>query len=272
MSNGDLHIDMSVLTHEPAEAYHAKAGEFLSSHLLADFRACPQLYLKRRLRLLPDLDGAAFELGEATHCRILEGKQEFAQRYLVSDGPVNPKTDKPFDKKTNAYRDWLAAQDRLVVAVKDAELIENLCRGVGTNLAAMELLVDGEAEGVVRTEYCGLPCQIRLDWLNPYRGIVDLKTCADLTWFEVDSRRLGYGYQLAFYRAVFAQATGEVVPAYLVAIEKKEPYRCGMWRISEDTLNQYERENAAAIERLKECDRRNEWPTGYEEPRVLELI
>ena len=33
----------------PADEYHAdaQAGRFLSSHLLGDFRSCPQLYRKK---------------------------------------------------------------------------------------------------------------------------------------------------------------------------------------------------------------------------------
>jgi len=42
--------------------------------------------------------------------------------------------------------------------------------GVAWNLKAVDLLLDGQAEGVVRVEYCGVPCQVRIDWLHPLRG------------------------------------------------------------------------------------------------------
>ncbi|MFA6716498.1 MAG: hypothetical protein WCS27_14045 [Victivallaceae bacterium] len=32
---------------EPAEEYHAKRDRFLSSHALADFRNCPELFHKK---------------------------------------------------------------------------------------------------------------------------------------------------------------------------------------------------------------------------------
>ncbi len=41
-----------------------------------------------------------------------------------------------------------------------------------------------------RVDYCDTPCQIRIDWLHPHRSIVDLKTTADLTWFEHEVRHL----------------------------------------------------------------------------------
>ena len=52
---------MSFLIHESAEEYHAKAKHYLSSHQLADFRKCPQLY-----KALPKVPGTGLRasLGE----------------------------------------------------------------------------------------------------------------------------------------------------------------------------------------------------------------
>jgi len=186
MTCGDLHIDLGVLTHEPEDAYHAKAGEYLSSHMLADFRRSPLLYYKRRLGLIDDIDRPAYLLGRACHVRILEGRDRYQQMFAVG-GPINPKTAKPYGANTNAFTEWAAAQGKPVLTAEQAQLIENMAVGVAMNEQAVDLIVDGEAEGVVRAEYCNLPCQIRIDWLNPHRGIVDLKTCDDLTWFEADA-------------------------------------------------------------------------------------
>lgn len=272
MTTAELHIDMSVLTHEPAEAYHARGGEYLGSHALGKFQLCPLLYHKDRLGLITETDRPAYMLGQAAHCRILEGKDEFARRYMVSDGPINKTTGKPFKSDSQAYQNWADAQGKPIISTKNGTLIENLAVGVAMNAQAVDLIVDGVAEGVVRADYCGKPCQIRIDWLNPYRGIVDLKTCDDMTWFEADARRYGYARQLAFYRAVLAERIGELVPVHFIAVEKKEPFRCGVWLISPDTLDHCARENAAAIERLKDCERLGQWPTGYEEVRVFDAI
>ena len=140
------------------------------------------------------------------------------------------------------------------------------------NDEALALLLYGRAEGVVRAEYCNTPCQIRIDWTNPQRGIVDLKTCDDLTWFEADARRYGYHRQMAFYRAVLAQAIGALVPIHLIAVEKREPFRCGVWRVADETLAQAQRENEAAIRRLLACRENDEWPTGYEDIRILDVL
>ncbi len=56
-------IDTDILVSEPAEIYHAKSREFLSSHQLMDFISCPLLYLKKHLGLIEDKDSAACLLG-----------------------------------------------------------------------------------------------------------------------------------------------------------------------------------------------------------------
>ena len=254
---------------EPAEVYHAKAGEYLSSHLLGDFRKCPLLYHRKRCGLLADEDRPAYLVGRAAHTVILEGFEVFHQTYAVG-GPVNPKTGQPFGASTKAWAEWAEAQGKPVLTAEHYNLVMRMAEGVKENAEANGLLAEGVAEGVVRTEYCGVACQIRMDWLNPQRGIVDLKTADDLQWFEADARRYGYSHQLAFYRAVLAQVIGAWKPVYLIAVEKKEPHRCGVWRVSDDTLSIAQQENEAAIRRLRHCEALGNWPSGYEDVRVFE--
>ncbi len=267
----DLTIDLDILDVEPAEEYHAKAREYLSSHQLLDFVKCPLLYRKKALGLIEDQDSPAYLVGRAAHVRILEGRDVYETAFALG-GPINARTNKPFGANTKAFAEWAEAQGRPVLSHDQAELIEQMARGVAMNDEAVDLLLYGRAEGVVRAEYCGTPCQIRIDWVHPHRGIVDFKTCDDLTWFESDARRFGYHRQMGFYQAVLSQVLdGLMVPVHLVAIEKKEPFRCGVWRVSDDTLAIAQRENEAAIRRLQVCQRRDQWPTGYEEIRVLDV-
>lgn len=281
----DSVICLSILKSEPAGQYHAQAGRFLSSHQLLDFMKCPWLHRKKSAGLIRDADSASYLIGRAAHTRILEGSAVYAAEYALG-GPVNEKTGKPYGAGTKAFAEWAAAQGKPVLSHDQDELVEQMAAGVAMNDEAVALLLYGRAEGVARAEYCGTPCQIRIDWTHPHRGIVDLKTCDDLTWFEADARRYGYHRQLAFYRAVLAQAAGAApecpaghsvasggpVPVHLIAVEKKEPFRCGVWRVAEDTLDRAQRENEAAIRRLLACRESGEWPTGYEEIRVLEAM
>ena len=267
----DLHIDTSILIEESSGDYHAKAKYNLSSHQLLDFMRCPLYYHKKKCGIIADSDSAAYVLGRAAHTRILEGRQVYNDEYAL-DWPVNPKTAKPFDGRTNVVKQWKANLTKSAISPKDTAVIEMMAQGVTLNDRAIDLISYGVAEGVVRSDYCGLPSQIRIDWLNPSRGIVDLKTCNDLSFFESDARRFGYANQLAFYQSVLREKIGEYVPVYIVAIEKNEPYRCGVWRLSDQLLTFAREVNEAAIERLKSAQASGHWPTGFEKMRIMESV
>ncbi|MFO8013370.1 MAG: PD-(D/E)XK nuclease-like domain-containing protein [Phycisphaerae bacterium] len=266
----DLHIDLDVFGAETEDEYHGQAGEYLSSHQLLDFMKCPWLFRKKAIGLIEDTDSPAFLLGRAAHSRVLEGRDVYESRFALG-GPINPKTGKPYGPNTKAAREWAEAQGKPVISFDQVDLIEQMATGVAMNDEAVDLLLYGRAEGVVRAEYCHAPCQIRIDWTHPHRGIVDLKTCDALDWFEADARRYRYVYQMAFYQAVLAVAIGEAVPVHIVAVEKREPFRCGVWRVSDDALAIARAENEAAIRRLASCRETDRWPTGYEMVRLLDV-
>ena len=263
--------ELAFVIRETDKEYHAKSMDFLSSHQLGDFRKCPALYRKKKLGLVSEDERPAYLIGLALHTLVLEGRDKFEAEYAVG-GPINPKTGEMYGPTTKAYAEWAAAQGKPVLTLTQFDIVENMADGVRANGIAVDLLSDGIAEGVVRHEYRGVPCQIRMDWFDPHRGILDLKSCDDLTWFEADSRRYGYAHQLAFYRAVLAQVIGVVMPVHLIAVEKKEPYRAGVWKITDDMLSQAQKENETAIERLKRCVATDTWPTGYEECRVFDYV
>jgi len=263
--------DPGFLIRETDAEYHEKSKTYLTSHALADFRKCPLLFWKRKQGLIPDEDRPAYLLGRAAHVLILEGVEKFEAEYAVG-GPINPSTGKPYGPQTKAYAEWAAAQGKAVLTDEQYGLIASMAASVAAHPVAAEILADGIPEGVVRVEYCGLPCQARLDFFNPERGIVDLKTCDDLTWFEADARRFGYANQFSFYQALVAHVTGELFPVHAVAVEKKEPYRCGVWLMDDQVLAHAGRENEAAIKRLKTCELSGAWPTGYEERRVFDYV
>jgi len=236
-------IDLDILIREPADAYHAKAGEYLTSHLLAAFRKCPLLYHQKRLGLIADEDRPAYLVGRATHTLLLEGRDRYEAEYAFG-GPINPKTGNPYGKNTKAFAEWAEAQGKPVLTDDQAILVESMAAAVS---------------------------QARLDWVNPDYGIVDLKTADDIDYFECDARRYGYLHQLAFYQRVLAETADVLAPVHFVAAEKRQPYRVGLWRADQDSLNQCATENEAAIRRLTECDRTDTWPTLYESPLVLTL-
>ncbi|MCL4743702.1 MAG: PD-(D/E)XK nuclease-like domain-containing protein [Phycisphaerales bacterium] len=266
-------IDLRFLHREPAEVYHAKATSHLSSHSLADFRRCPLLFRRKELGLTTERDTEAYLVGRAAHVLMLEGRQRFEAEFAVG-GPVNPKTGKPFGSGTKAFAEWAVHIGKPVLADDQAALVEQMAASVREHMFARELLDDGVAEGVVRCEYAGHACQARIDWINPVdgRGLVDLKTCDRLDSFELDISAFGYVHQLAFYRALVGIASGEELPVHIIAVEKREPFRCGVWQLSERALEQARRENEQAMSELARCRATGVWPTRFESMRLLDHL
>jgi len=258
---------------ESSEVYHSQSGENLSSHLLKDFRKSPLLYKRKVMGLIPDVDRPAYVIGRAAHTLILEGRETYDVEYLVADGPINEKTGKPYGTTSKKYQDWLAKQTKQILTSAQSDLVEAMGSSINTSPGLADLVGHecGTAEGVLRTEYHGTPCQIRCDlYIDHADGVlVDLKTCDDLTWFESDARRYQYQHQLAFYRAVLEKVTGRRPHVVLVGVEKKEPYRAGVFRVGSDLLDGARVENESAIEQLIQCQKTNVWPSGYEEIRTF---
>lgn len=263
--------DLSFLIREPADVYHAKSSEFLTSHRLAEFRRNPPLFRKRELGLVSDEDRPAYVIGRAAHTLILEGREAYEREYAFG-GPINEKTGAPYGSRTRAFQEWAEAQGKPVLDDEQAALVENLAVAVRAHELAAALLDAGGAEGVVRAEYCGVACQSRLDWLNPERGIVDLKTADSLDWLETDARSYRYAHQMAFYRALVTCVTGSTLPVYLIAAEKREPFRVGVWRMGQDVLGIAQKDNEEAIARLVRSRATDTWPSGYEELREFDWL
>ena len=58
---------------------------------------------------------------------------------------------------------------------------------------------------------------------------------------------------------------------YLIGVEKNEPMRCGVWKLTDGILQACACENERAIAELRECRRANTWPTRTEDMRILDV-
>ena len=261
----------------PADEYHAatKENKYTTSHRLNLFRRCPALYHKHVTGEIVEGDTEAFQMGRAVHTLTLEGPDVFDAQYIVADGPENPKTGKPYGRETKAYKEWAELQTKPVIGSDDHALMLKLSDAVHAHPVAADILKKGIAEATVRGIWDNEPVQARLDWIDPERGIIaDLKTCADVDRFPFDIRDFGYVTQLAFYKRVLMLAgyDGPSLRAYLIAVEKREPFRVAVVEICGFTLDdgntaeasKYGVGNNLMISELLTCRAKNEWPTRYE--------
>ena len=255
---------------EPFEVYNAAREQYLTSHQLIEFARNPLLYRKKRLGLVSDGDTESFRLGRATHTLILEGEEKFRREWVVG-GPINPKTGAPYGEDTKAYAEWREQQGK--PCVSDAEYLTCLAMRAGVLMheEAAGILADGIAERTVRSEIHGFAVQARFDWLTMDARLADLKTCAVLDDFEADLWRYGYPWQQAFYLMV-AHAAGLRLPieSTLIAVEKVEPFRCGVFKLTAPTLCACIKDLTAALWALRQAnDQPSDWPTGAEGIRVV---
>lgn len=252
--------------------YHSVRGEYVTAHSLADYRHCPRKFRMLETGELPREDTTDYALGRATHVAILEGQDKFDQEFQVSDGPINPKTQKSFGRDTDTFRRWLAEQTKPSITTSDMALITKMRQSVMEHDRAARLLSDGWPEGTIRCTLAEARAQMRLDWYSDMFGIVDLKTCRDLDRFEFDIRDYGYCYQMALYYAGVMASSGECPDVHLIGVEKQAPYRCGVWRIPEELLDAAKSYNDGAIRALSNSRKYDQWPTGYEEVRKVERL
>ena len=265
-------INLDILVNEPMNAYHAQAVDFMSSHQLGAYTQSPLLYHRRKLGLAKFKPSKSFELGTATHTKFLEGENEFdAENISAEFGPTNPTTGRPYGADTKKVSEWQREHGKKVWSFEDMDLIQTLTNSLRLHPICGEIVGDGNglAEGVLRADYHGWECQIRIDWLHPRLGIFDLKTCRDLKLFEKDCEDYSYFNQLAFYQKVLAEKIGVDVPVYIMAVEKCEPYAAACYRIAQYKLNEAAVQNERALDELKVSTSDDTWPSGYEELRTL---
>lgn len=269
---------------EPSELYHSKRSQYLTSHQLIDFTQCPLRYRMRMGGLIASVEGEALVVGQGAHTLTLEGRKAFESEFVVG-GPENPNTGRPYGRDTKKYEEWAAKQGKPCLSDDQFALISQISYAVHSHPVAGLLLKGGVAEGVLRAKYLDVDCQVRLDWFATHCGLVDLKTCEDLDAFAADKSRysgdertvihtcdctrFNYRQQMAFYREVIFLCTGERVPVRLIAVEKKEPFRVAVYRISDGDLAHATEINEKAIRRLKVCRNMDIWPTDYEDERIL---
>lgn len=249
----------------------------MSSGMLKKFRDCPLSYRLSVTGKAEDKDSAAYRFGRAAHKMILEGPEAFSRDFAIG-GPVNPKTGKCYGTDTKAFAEWLIennfSADR-VVTNEESEILSGMQQMVAQHPQAAVILDYGWPELVVRGDLHGVPCQARIDWLTHDTSginlIIDLKTVDDITWFQSDAYRYEYPHQFAFYRDLCHAITGEPFDVAVIVVEKKAPFRVGVWNIPPEVLDIHSGKNKDSLAYFKDCQVADNWPTGYENLRQFPL-
>ena len=251
--------------------YFAEYDGYMTAHKTADFRESPALFRAKYIdKTIVEPERPAYAFGSAAHCLILEGEKKFDERFVVSDGPKNPRTGECYGRTTKAFGDWLdEMRSANVEPITKAEFeqIQQMRQSINDHVDASALFQKGVAEQTVRAELVDVPCQSRLDWLtsvDDFHTVVDLKTCQSIRKFERDFVFFGYARQMAFYAEMLRQWTNTKPSVYVVAVEKSPPFACGVWFVTPSTIDTATDEILATLVEYRRCVKSNVWPTRFE--------
>lgn len=262
------------------EDYDKARSQYMGSHMLELFRFSPRQCQWKMQGLIPSSTKSYYEFGKALHCFVLEGASAFHERYIIAEGPVNPKTGSPYGRETKAYDAWfqeITADGRQVVSGLDYTQIQMMAESLQES-CSRDLLHCGHPEVTIRGQMHGVSCQSRLDFVDFDQAIlVDLKTTESLGRFEKDFWRFGYDRQLAFYRGMIdGLCLGRPFSVFVIAIEKSEPYRSHSWQITEATLAAADEQNKQNLLQFRQLVNQvgwsKPWPLSLEYGRSMGTI
>jgi hypothetical protein len=185
-------------------------------------------------------------------------------------GPINPRTSIEYGTESQKWKDAEDSAGEIIVSHQENDMLNSMALSVQCHNHAREMLLRCEhREVTVRTEIEGVAVQGRIDATDLSSTIIDLKTTRDIDDFAREARRYMYTHQMAMYRRMMYNEIDKVCDCYLVVVEKQQPYRVGVFRITNDNLDVAYDEVREAIIMYRGCVRSGVWPTGYETVQEL---
>lgn len=177
----------------------------------------------------------AMSTGRAMNDFLSCSAEEFGERYVIADGPVNPKTNKPYGTDSKAYLEWLSQQTKTPVSPADFAMFGNMSKAYAAH-SAIYAIRDYTCipNAVFKATVGGVDCAVKVDKL--YVGdsavfAVDVKTTSDLCSIERSADSLHYREQQALVSIVLKENGIENPQVLIAAIEKGPIPRCGVFGV-----------------------------------------
>lgn len=241
----------------PINQYHADLA--LGSTDIGHLLARPSVFRAHRDGLL-DEDRPCYAIGSALHSLVLE-PDVFAQLFAVTD----------LDGRSKAFKDFVTEHaGKTVIKQADMDLVKAMAESVMRNQTACQLLA---AEKEVEMSYfwtddlTGVACKCRPDAVlfdSQGRTVaVDIKTTMDASPRGMAKSIANFGYhrQAAWYSHGIELVTERPVDLFaFIAVEKSPPFDCGVYYLSEATLETGWAECIKALAIYQHCEATNDWP------------
>lgn len=255
---------------QPDPEYRRAVGE--SQSHLKNILTSPAHYVAAAKRKF--FPSSVMIMGTATHCKALEGEETFAANFVKK--PDNIKYT------TKEGKEWKDAQGRKTILVNDGKDRQwDAVIGMTDALRQLEWFNPDQPdyrkfnEVSIYWNELGIPCKARLDRVLVTEDeviVLDLKTTDSVSVDKFQSKMidLGYDFQASWYSHAASLVYNKPVRFIFVAIERNEPYTVDMFEVPDFMYEEGRAKNILALQRLKNCKIKNEWPAKKPGLRMLE--
>jgi len=214
-----------------------ESERYTDNELYADFLHSPWLYYKKVTGLAP-MDEADF-LESAFKCRVLLGRDRYEQTFF---GNMLP---------------------------NQTDLIENMASGIAMNDAAIDVILYGMGNPFSQTNRKGVHCVANADWLHPTEGATYIITCDDIRNAAEEITKRMIPAKAGFFRNISFDSCGVMLDVWVIAVEKKEPYTCGIWKLSDTLLCSESKLVDDTLAKVYDNFDSGFWGTMYDHVRVF---
>lgn len=261
-----------ILYGEPLDKYLANPR--LSTHLMSTFcDSGPRMFIMRSGNMLPDKEQTDEQRVGQMFEDLVQGRAPDMSKIVARPAGMKFNEGKKDDETSG--RGWKALQDRLGMTVMEQEDLDGMRwmhESFLENSEAMEIVNHAEKQVTMYDRSGMFGLKSRPDYVLDGFTTVDLKTCASLNQVANGKavREWRYHCQAALCRRLMRPLyeNGNSVH-YLLAVEKKMPYRCQLLRFSSDWLDRGDRWADEQIAGIEACARADSWPRVLEECRNI---
>jgi hypothetical protein len=262
----------AVAYNQPDYQYRRESGE--NQSYLKNILVSPAHYkASKKRRFFPTIN---MEIGSALHCLVLEGEEEFSKRYVM----------KPEDIALNTKegKEWKAAQThKTILTNTEKERAWDSVHGMANSLSKLDWfnqdLPDYRKynELSIYWEADGIECKGRLDRLvdmGDHLLVLDLKTTDSVEYNTFVKKLVGgmnYLFQSAWYSEAASLAYDKPCKFVFAAIERTEPWTLALFEISDEMMEEGNRQIKRARQLLKKSLDTKEWPSPDVRYNVLSL-
>lgn len=261
--------------------YQTRNERFITSSKIKLLEVC-ELFAKYKYedRVESPLEVSdALTIGSALDCLKTYGEEAYREKYAVVERRITnieEELEKAETKRREAMSDLKNDGTQSAAGVKAQYYAERridelnmligktqLTASQGDLIAQMARECEAhplfpksfKKRNVVWLAFGKYPCKAELDHFEPERGIVDLKTCANIESF----RAMNYLLQMAFYYNGLLEEDMMKYPAELCVVDKHTWSRSHVWRFCTATLDSAQHTVNKLIERYAECQATGIW-------------